>query len=261
MLVQGVPKVADAVRKEFQGKSFPLDGCLDRVVRHRLSMLGSCTRLNICTGNAPNFSKTMGDDSLSGTAWTDLMLWLLIKADQAQLMLGDATVTWSPEKEIRVLNDGKITCPIDAGALVAALADGAIIEKLRLCITEQLPAPPPAKDGEDANGEIPFPVYWHLALTVKDNELEATASLAPVTKKDLGDEDPLEAMVFERVELHRRFWALLEKMLIAFADARCNVWPGVWESGREWVGLKLSEHYAFDEKTGQGWLFAPKGEK
>lgn len=260
MLVQGVPKVADAVRKEFKGKSFPLDGCLDRVVRHRLSMLGGCTRLDKPTSNAPTSSK-MEDYPLAGAAWRDLMLWLLIKADQAQLMLEDAAVTWSPEGAIQVLNDGKITCPVDAGALVAALADGAIIEKLRFCITEQPPAPPVREDGEDSDGEIPSPIRWHLALTVKDDALEAVASLAPVTKKDLGDEDPLEAMVFERVELHRRFWALLEKMLIAFADARCNVWPGVWESGREWVGLKLSEHYAFDEKTGQGWLFAPKGEK
>ena len=177
----------------------------------------------------------------------DLLLWLVGRqlggtgvmtlADGRRLewWLDDAVElarSTSDDKKLRVKLAG---APAEGGSLAAALADGATIQGARITL----------KLDEDK---------WSVNVT---SGAGRAWKLPTLTKPD-GTPAGLDAAVDERLRLWMRGRALLDGLMEAYLVERVD--RGTWRQRvsalRAQLGLEMVKRWAFDPKTGVGFLFS-----
>lgn len=190
--------------------------------------------------------------------YRDLLLWLLLTSKPAStgLSRGNACgrLTWavddlvietaSPRNELRIAGG-------DSGAVMAALAEGGTLKHLELSITQEV-----AREGESVVERL-F-CYEFTVKALKDNKtgvLVGKPTVLPVGSS-IGE---WSGAVTERILSFELLHAILKDIVGEFAIARASdQWQAVVDAGRKWVGLELMRRFAFDEASGQGWLFKPQ---
>ena len=141
--------------------------------------------------------------------------------------------------------------PENAGAGLAALAEGYVPRSLRIGI--KLPAPP-AQDG--GGGEVSRETREYHA-TLEGWEAGSIGLPNCVTVESADD---VEAAIFERLQLFGEVRTALDRLWRTFCERRVDDtrWPIVHSQMREWLGLELVRRFAVDETTGQGLLFGAR---
>lgn len=265
MLIQGPAKVVKSFRawckrEKFQAETWDPTNCINADMRVWLELLGDhCTDLRLPTAVVVSQSGAADGDELGAGALNDFFLWIaILGCDTGKLCQDRRNLEWSldgktilyvpkPEKGIvRVELSGT------EHVFHAALAEGGHVAEVRIQVTELfLP--------ESGQGEA-IRETFHLTLSREEGGLEISALGFPKLP-DAGDgDDAILAEVYARVETYKRLVELLQLLLRAYASARITAWQPVVDAGRRWVGAELEKRYAFDAKTGQGWLFAPQPE-
>ena len=141
--------------------------------------------------------------------------------------------------------------PENAGAGLAALAEGYVPRSLRIGI--KLPAPA-AQDG--SGGETSRETREYHA-TLEGWEAGSVGLPSCVTVESADD---IEAAIFERLQLFGEARTALDWLWRTFCERRVDDtrWPIVHSQMREWLGLELVRRFAVDETTGQGLLFGAR---
>ena len=268
-LVDGPPQVVEEVRSQLGARGWPLSNSIQPVIRARLAAAtGERYRTDLRVPNhatAPSDGEEYAD--IPAGIFSDFMLWLATPGTswRSQAWELDEKVSWKlaggPIK-IRVPventhNDVTLE-DADSAALTASLAEGGRLMAVRVAIEDRQEVPP----SESPDGPAPAAIVhtYHLSLEVIHGSKTRSAGLRihgmglPTMKGG----DSAEALVFERVALHKRLWLMLESLFEAYASDRCQDWQPVIDAARDWVGLELTRRFVFDERTGQGWLFAPQ---
>ncbi len=129
----------------------------------------------------------------------------------------------------------------DHGALVAALADGGVITKLRIGLMHTLTMGP----GNEAKRPKK---YFHVTLAGSGCK---SVGLPCVT----GVRDGLGRAIAERMRLLRDLDGIQSTLAGRFKDARVGEWDRVVSRMREWIGTEVARRWKYDPKSGQGFLF------
>lgn len=137
----------------------------------------------------------------------------------------------------------------DHGALIAALAEGGVITKLRIGLQSTLFG----GDGTDKSTKNRRPKkYYHLTLS---------SSIWGGTKKSIGlpctmkARDGVMAAVLERLTLLRELDKVEARLTSRFEECRVGEWDRVVSRLREWIGIEVVRRWKYDPKSGQGFLF------
>lgn len=128
----------------------------------------------------------------------------------------------------------------DHGALVAALAEGGVLSKLRVGLERTR-----IRGGDD---KARPKKYFHLTLSGGG---KASVGL-PCT---LAARHGVAEAVLERLHLLRELDGVQARLTSRFEECRLGEWDRVTTRMREWIGTEVVRRWKYDEKTGQGFLF------
>jgi len=273
-LVDGPPQVVEEVRIRLNAQRWPITQSVPPVILARLAAAaseGQRTDLRQAVHwNAPEQGEEKGE--LAEKIFCDFLLWSGTPGTSRRSRaweLGERVgwkVAGGPVK-LRVpvastFNDVTLE-DADSAAFTASLSEGGRIMGCRVAVEDRREVEAPkAVDGE-AQAEASLVHTYYLTFEVISGSKTRAAGMRihSMGLPTIKGGDSAAALVFERVELLKRLWAVLEAMFRAFASDRCQDWQATIDAARQWVGLELQRRFAFDPQTGQGWLFAPMAEQ
>ena len=271
-LVDGPPQVVEEVRLRLAGGTvrWPITQSVPPVILARLAadaFEGQRTDLRQPRhDNAPQQGEEKGE--IAEKIFCDYLLWMATPGTSRRSRaweLGER-VGWKlsggPVKlrvPVASTSNGITLEDADSAAFTASLSEGGRIMGCRVAVEDRREVEAPkAVDGE-AQAEVSLVHTYYLTFEVISGSKTRAAGMRihSMGLPTLKGGDSAAALVFERVELLKRLWAVLEAMFRAFASDRCQDWQATIDAARTWVGLELRRRFAFDPQTGQGWLFAP----
>lgn len=191
-------------------------------------------------------------------AHRDFLLWLVLAAKSGAIGAGLTHLSWevddlklessNPRNEMHILAS-------DTGALMAALAEGASVRSLELCVTQEIARV--AVEGQKEEGTLQRDFCY--GFQTKGTKEKHGILLGKVNSLPVGSVGELSGAVTERILSYELLQAILRDLYGAFAVVRTSdAWQDVIDAGRKWVGLELMRRFVFDEASGQGWLFKPQ---
>lgn len=266
-LVDGPLQVIEEFRSRVGLTGWPITKSVPSVVRARLA---ACTGERFRTDlrqinhdNAPEEGEEKGD--VPGGVYSDFMLWLATPGTARRCL------AWELEGKVEWKLSGgpvKIRVPVantsndvtledaDSAAFTASLAEGGRIQGCRIALEEKQQAEATEEGQEPA--VLVHTYYLTFEVIQGSKTRSAGLRIHSMGLPTLKGGDSAAALVFERVELHKRLWTMVECLFRAYASDRCQDWQATADAARTWVGLELRRRFVFDAATGQGWLFAPQ---
>ena len=267
-LVDGPPQVVEEVRIQFGAVVWPLTDSIAPVIRARLAAAtGERFKTDLRQphhDHAPEQGEEKGD--IPADILSNFLLYLATPGT-AQRHFGPGWKnTWKlaggPIK-LRVpvgdtFNEIELE-DADSAALVASLAEGGRLQAVRIAIEDQQESAV-AEEGQ-APAVLVHTYGFSLEVIQGSKTRKSGLRIHTMNLPTLKGGDNAEALVFERVALHKRLWDMMECLFRAYASDRCQDWQPTIDAAREWVGLELARRFTFDAVTGQGWLFAPPAQQ
>lgn len=158
--------------------------------------------------------------------------WRIWVDDEAELVIA------KPGQERKIVSLKNAAA--DHGALIAALAEGGRVSKIRmgLCSTTD----------DNKRTKTRPKKYFHV--TFGQYGLKSVG-LPCQLKVSWG----LTAAVLERLTLLRRLDGICDRLSSQFEESRVGEWEMVCSRLREWIGTEVTRRWRYDDKTGQGFLF------